>query len=346
MYWLAKALHQAGVAVQVLTTDRGIGTNLPRNTWLSTDYGTAQYVRTWKNELPFMLWLKSMAALRRTEFLYLASFFYPLSFLLAPAAVLLGKKVIWGPRGEAASSALQFGRFRKKLVLFFIRLLKSHIIFHATSEQEVRDIARLLGKCRIKWIPNYIELEAPVEAPAAPRDLLFLGRLHPIKGLDNLLQALARSRYFRSLPQRLLLAGYAQNGYDTYLKTRIGELGLADKIVFTGRVEGEVKRRLLAGAYALVLPSFSENFGVVVAEALLQGTPVIAATGTPWQILEIYRAGFWVDNDPESLAQSIDRLFALPEKEYLTMRQNARQLAETELDLSQNLQPWLQLLSA
>ena len=82
----------------------------------------------------------------------------------------------------------------------------------------------------------------------------------------------------------------------------IKELGIEDSVVMTGEVVGEAKDCLLANADVFVLPSYSENFGIVVAEAMAWGRPVIASTGTPWKEVEEAGAGWWIEPAEEALA--------------------------------------------
>jgi glycosyltransferase involved in cell wall biosynthesis len=344
MYWMAKSLYKSGIDIKVLTTDRGVPASLISNDWLESDFGKVRYIKTKQNALPLHLFMASIKAIQYHKNIYLASFFYPLSFLLAPFAVLLGKKVIWAPRGETSSSALQYGNFRKKLVLSLIKIIKKRILFHATSEQEVADIKSALGDCQIVMIPVGMEIPLLINPMTEPKDILFLGRIHPIKGLENLLEALARSKRFVESPHILKLAGYAQLGYDRQLLELAERLGISHKIHFIGRIEGETKNQIIASAYFLVLPSFSENFGAVVAESLAQGTPCIASTGTPWHTLETFEAGFHVENTPNELSNSIDKLLALNPSNYQKFRQNARTLAEQTLNVDQYVEQWKQIL--
>ena len=193
LYWLAKAITQHGVRVTVLTTDRGITPDIQANKWLDTDFGRVQYVNTWKNDLPLTLLLKAIGQIRKHDTVYLTSFFYPLSFLLAWYTVwFTSKKIIWAPRGETSPDALQFSSTRKKVVLTLIRRLKHRIVFHATSTAEIDDIQQLLDECEVVYIPNGIELSKPVES-TMHANLLFLGRIHPIKGIERLVSALSLS---------------------------------------------------------------------------------------------------------------------------------------------------------
>ena len=88
------------------------------------------------------------------------------------------------------------------------------------------------------------------------------------------------------------------------------------------------------------MPSHTENFGIVVTEALAQGPPAIASTGTPWQILEDEGAGWWTRNDPEHLAACLARAMALTAEEYDCMSANAARLASERFDIHARVGEW------
>ena len=104
----------------------------------------------------------------------------------------------------------------------------------------------------------------------------------------------------------LVLAGSDLIGYGKEIKRMIKELGLVDSVVMTGEVAGEAKDCLLGNAEVFVLPSYSENFGIVVAEAMAWGRPVIATTGTPWKEVAEVGAGWWVKPEEEPLAKALE----------------------------------------
>ena len=87
------------------------------------------------------------------------------------------------------------------------------------------------------------------------------------------------------------------------------------KAFLTGEVLADAKERVFQNADLCVVPSFTENFAIVVAEALARAVPVIASHGTPWQAVEPHGCGVWIDNSPESLAAAIARLRSGPLRE-------------------------------
>lgn len=160
--------------------------------------------------------------------------------------------------------------------------------FHATSRAEADEVRRLVGPAaRVEVIPNGVDATA-FDLPPAPRVLpaaggrpviLFLGRLHPKKGLtDLLLPALAR------LGQGafLAVAGGPDDhapGYEAEVRRTVEQLGLADRVALLGPVAPAERWALLDGAAVFALPSRSENFGIAVAEAMARGVPVVVTDG-------------------------------------------------------------------
>ena len=170
---------------------------------------------------------------------------------------------------------------------------------------------------------------------------LFIGRLHPIKALENLIQALALSEKFKASEFVFKIVGDGEDSYKKGLEAMILELGLVEKIKLVGTIEGEKKQELYANAYFTFLISHTENFGIVVIESLAQGTPVVTSKGTPWQILEDRNAGFWVGNDVSSLASVINRISNLNAEEYNTYRENASKLVNEEYNIDSNVEKWI-----
>lgn len=205
---------------------------------------------------------------------------------------------------------------------------------HVTSQAEADILAGVVLPERLHTIQFGVAL--PETTPPIPKDtsvktLLFLGRLHPVKNLEALIRA-----FVRAGPDayRLRLVGPEEDNYRTTLAALIDELGAGDRIEMSGPAYGVEKEREIASAHAVILPSFTENFGSVVAEALAMGRPVIASTGTPWQALETERCGWWVAPDIASLTQTIEALVKTPVAELAAM--GARGRAHVTRDLSWN----------
>jgi len=195
---------------------------------------------------------------------------------------------------------------------------------------------------KINKLPNYFEV--PPRVARKPEEyLLFIGRVHPIKAIDNLIKGLANSESFLKSGFVLKIAGGGSADYKTSLERLAMGLGLEKRIVFLDHIESEEKQKRLADAYFTILPSHSENFGIVVLESLAQETPVIASKGSPWESLEEKKVGFWTENSSANLAKQIDEILNMPAAEYESYRKRSRQFAEDNFDIKKNIEKWVEL---
>ena len=174
--------------------------------------------------------------------------------------------------------------------------------------------------------------------------MLFVSRMHPKKGVLELVEAWGRLGV-RS--QKLGVSNwvvelvYTLNGefereYEAKVKARVQELGLEDKFIFTGALNDDAKWDAYDRADLFVLPTYSENFGIVVAEALWAGVPVVTTKGTPWSELEEYKCGKWIDlpaegSNPstwEALDEALDRVIVMSDAERGEMGKCGKKLVE------------------
>lgn len=227
-------------------------------------------------------------------------------------------KLVVSPRGSLSTWALAHGSRMKKVFWPLLQrpALEAAACFHATAESEYEEIRQLGFKQPVTIIPNGIDLPEPHQKSEMPqRTLLFLGRIHPKKGLDHLLQAWALLH--KEFPQwQLKIVGsdqgyYGSSGYLKELQAFAIRQGLA-RIEFAGELRGEEKLKAYQEAELFVLPTFSENFGLAVAEALAAGTPAIVSKGAPWQGLEANQCGWWVDIGLEALLEGLRLAMSQP----------------------------------
>ena len=149
-------------------------------------------------------------------------------------------------------------------------------------------------------IPDFPDIPdlPPKRMDDGPKTFLFVGRLHPLKGLDMLLAALPTGAFLR------VIAPDVDGAWARYERLA-RRLGVADRVTFLGVKTGAEKIRELRAADALVLPTHSENFGFAVAEALVVGTPAITTKGAPWEGLEAHGCGWWTDVNAASLRAAL-----------------------------------------
>jgi len=203
------------------------------------------------------------------------------------------------------------------------------MVLHVTSEQEGIESRRQMPGIQTAVIPNSVEL--PEETVRTEQNgqlrILYLGRLDPKKGIENLLTA---CKMLEQPPRKeisVTIAGAGEEDYTQRLAGLVEELGLSGQVKMTGAVLGDAKRELFAQSDVAVFPSYTENFGMVVGEALAHGVPVIASKGTPWSAVEETNCGLWVDNAPESLARAIRQISTMPMPQ---MGQRGREIIQRE----------------
>ena len=167
-------------------------------------------------------------------------------------------------------------------------------------------------------------------ALAATRNLLYLSRIHEKKGCDLLIRAFARHP---DPDLRLVMAGPDQTGWKATLEAMARELGVADRIVWTGMIQDEVKWGAYAAAEAFVLPSHQENFGIVVAEALACGVPTLISNKVNiWREIEADGAGIVAEDDQAGTDALLERWLALPDEDKARMRAAARGCFDRRFD--------------
>ncbi len=236
------------------------------------------------------------------------------------------------PRGMLSAWAMRNGRLKKQ-VCWWIRqradLLKASA-FHATSETEATDIRSAGLTQPIAIIPNGIAFPEPPQrqADCGSRRMLFLSRIHPVKGVLNLVNAF--HHVCSSNDWELMLVGPGENGYREEVRTLVHRLGLASRVSILDSASDREKWRLYSAADLFVLPSFSENFGIVIAEALASGVPVITTTATPWSGLVERNAGWWVEPTVDAVAGAMTQAISLSQEARHEMGRRGSQWVRSE----------------
>ena len=256
-------------------------------------------------------WLVGQCKLGRTQILHNHGMWYMNALYPAWAVQDSGVKLIYSPRGAFSTWAMSHGSAMKRVFWPLLQrpaILRADLL-HATAEHEYDDIRRLGFTQPVAIIPNGIDLHPlPHKQILRYRTLLFLGRIHVVKGLKLLLPAWRElQEHFKDW--RLVIAGsddgyHGSSGYLEHLRAMASQLGL-ERTEFIGPLYGQEKLQLMRNADLYVLPSYSENFAITIAESLSMETPVIATKGTPWNGLESEGAGWWIDASIDSLAASL-----------------------------------------
>jgi glycosyltransferase involved in cell wall biosynthesis len=244
--------------------------------------------------------------------------------------------LVISPRGALSEWAFQHGAVIKPLFWFLVQkpALTATSCFHATSESEYKAIRRMGFRQPIAIIPNGIDIPAFARKRSQHhRTLLFLGRVHPSKGLDMLLpswQAVQK----RFPDWRLKIAGPDNGGYLSKMQHLAAQLHL-ERIEFVGALKGKQKWQAYQEADIFVLPTYSENFGMTVAEALAAGLPAIVSKGAPWEGLEQKKAGWWIDVGPDPLVTCLNHALSQPPDTLAEMGERGRAWMQAEFSWKQ-----------
>ncbi len=251
-----------------------------------------------------------------------------------------GIPLVISPRGMLDPWALRNSAWKKRLAgrLYENRNLRSAACVHALCESEYESIRAYGLTNPVAIIPNGIDLPADGPKPPPPwtdkvasgrKVTLFLGRIHPKKGLPNLIEAWGRLKAQNATVAdewALVVAGWDQGGHEDQLKTMVSEKGLGGDVLFLGPAFDDAKAACLQNADAFILPSFSEGLPMSVLEAWSYSLPVVMTSEC--NIPEGFGAAAAIEIRPQadSIADGVKRLLSMPDAERRQMGANGRDL--------------------
>jgi glycosyltransferase involved in cell wall biosynthesis len=270
---------------------------------------------------------------------------------LAALAARRGIPRIVSTRGMLEPWAMEHKRWKKRLAwrLYQNRDLRRAHCHHTTAETEARNLRGLRLGVPIEVIPNGVDLPQGCQwaehskrsdRARGCRTALFIGRIYPVKGLPMLIEAWARVR-----PDgwQLKIAGPDEAQHQAEVELAVSAAGLSEVVSFVGPVYGPAKQSALFNADLLVLPSHSESFGMVVAEALAHGVPVVTTTGTPWPALPERGCGWWVDATADGLTQGLRQATSQGPGTLREMGERGRELVAAEFGWEQVAQRFIRI---
>jgi len=320
-----------GVEVSLLYQDRG-------NTIVPLDEDGVAYqavsARNLMSDKGFLQYLPANAVAEKNCVFHLHGLWSPTLHWAARFARRHGLPYVVSTRGMLAGWSLEHKSFKKKLgwALYQHKDLLGAACLVATSTAEAQDVAALMPSRSLAVIPNGCDVP-PVEQPLVSEIkksegkhlALAMGRLHPVKGFAELIEAWAALR-----PEgwQLAIVGPDENGYRATLEALLQKYHCAETVLLPGPANDHQKWAWFEQCDLFVAPSKTENFGMAIAEAMLAGKPVVTTTGTPWECLPEIEAGWWVAPTPDALRSALQESIKLTEDERQVMGARARQYAQ------------------
>ena len=256
----------------------------------------------------------------------------PLCSMVTLWAKQMGLKVVYTPHGMLEPWIMSRHYWTRKLpaiLLYQRRAVRAADLIHATAESEKQNILKLGWNNNVHVIGNCVDVNSIGMKSDWRRKkrILFLSRVHVKKGINFLIEAMAVLKdEFNGYVVKI--AGPGEESYVEVLKGLAQRLRVDDKMEFVGPVFGDKKFDLYREADVFVLPTHSENFGIVVTEALACGTPVITTKGTPWEELESCQCGWWTEIGTDPTAEALKAFLCLSEDELEAMGRSGRRLVE------------------
>ncbi len=256
----------------------------------------------------------------------------PINHSISKISQKLKIPMVVTPHGMLTQWSFQYKNLKKKLAwrLYQQKDLENAKAIHVTSKSEGEDLRKFGYRGAIAVIPHGViipKYQNPRFKKRKTKTALFVSRIHPKKGLLNLVKAWAE---VRPINWRMILVGPDENGYMAVIQKVIQKYGLKDDFVYLGPVYGKELSNLYRKSDLFILPSFNENFGNAVTEALAHGIPVITTQGTPWEELNTHDCGWWIPIGSESLSQALRKATEISGKELQNMGLRGRKLVESK----------------
>jgi glycosyltransferase involved in cell wall biosynthesis len=297
------AMHDL-YSISVITSDTDLGESkpyegIPANRWIDRAPGVRVYYASPKTLKAALI--KDLIDTEKPDFIYLNSM-YSIRFSLLPLYQLwrnkIRAKVILSPRGMLRESAIRPKSTRKKLFITLLNRLQipSKIIFHATDEQEKKDIGHYFPRApRVELIPNFsAELPSevsPIEKNPGRLRCIYISRIMGIKNISFFLDLL------KDTPDTILidLSIYGEVEDENYWREAKQKINLLPKhirVEYYGPLPHADVIPALGAHHIFVLPTLGENFGHAIFESFSAGRPVLISNKTPWQNLRNQLTGW------------------------------------------------------
>lgn len=335
---------QQDYSVYVFTGDRDLGSTVAYesvrvNEWITYDENVKVFYCS-----PDQLNIKAVQGVIqqvKPAVIYLNSMFskfftiYP---LLACRRIHSTTKVVLAPRGMLRASALQFKAPKKKVYLSLFKLLglHRHISFQATDDTEFTDIKKVFGQHATAFLapnwPGYIPpYPGSINKRAGELRLVFVGRLHPIKNLDVLLDCLQPVQGNITLT---VIGSEEDEAFAVRCRGIAAGFPVAIKVDFRGEIPNHQLPAIIAEHHIFVLPTQGENFGHAIFEALSIGKPALISDQTPWRGLSVHHAGWDLSlHEPHLFTAALQHAVSFGQEEYDRWSKGAWQFVQNKVNI-------------
>lgn len=341
--------------LRVITSDHDLGSSQPlsgisRGQWM--DYQGKAFVwyatRVQRNSFRIATLVHSVKA----DLVYLNGL-YSLLFTLLPivlkATRLISGTLLLAPRGMLKKSALSFKAQKKQLFLRAFQLfgLQKHVLFQATDEQEQKDILAIFPNAKVVLLPN---LSGPMGTPLRPvqkqkgyLSIFFLGRIHPIKNLLLVIQAMTA---VKGNIDFTIIGPLEDESYWKECEQQIGQMDEGKRVHYKGELHHDLLMNEIGQHHMLVLPSQGENFGHSIFESLALGRPVLISDQTPWKQLQQANAGWDLPlSGKELFTHALQKATDWDQQEFDAFSLGAWMLAQRHVQADQVKNEYLKLVN-
>lgn len=243
-----------------------------------------------------------------------------------------GYPVALSPHGMLEPWDIKKNYWTKKLpalLMYQKRSIKLCQILVATAETEMKNLINLGYNNNVTVVPNGIVIDgiSIKDSWEEHKQILFLALFRRNKGIDILMQAISQMKN-ELKGWKVIIAGIESDYTVNDLKIISNRLGINNIVDIVGGLFGEEKWKAYKESDVFILPTLNENFGIVIAEAFICGTPVITTKGAPWPQIPEYKCGWWIDRSVNELVRAINEFIHTPIKVRKTMGINGRKLVE------------------
>jgi len=331
---LMDELFDENVDVAVVTfRQKGESISLPKNPGIKKHILSGFWHLLWslnflgKNEGTLKILLK------RTDILHIHGLWSYQTSILAIISIISNKKIAIHPRGMLSKTALVSKKYKKKLALLLYQrfIIKRAKLIYVTSLAEYNDVLGFAPSGRIIMVPNngrrqsFNNFKSHSQIASSKYKFLFISRVHPLKGLDNLLIAFSR---LKQSNWHLTIAGPGNKKYLKKLNNTCKQFEISQNVTFLPEVNDKQKNSLYQKHDVFILPSLTENYGIVVEEALFAHMPVITTFATPWTDLNKYKCGWCVGTLPDKIFKALQEAINMDKQKLQKMGNCGRKYIE------------------